>query len=276
MVDLREKAKQTATGTPERTSKVRGWAGPGNGSWLRAGPIMRSNAQVLDLTDHRSLSFGLIELWRSGWFTDVGEKYSGIEFLQTPGRTPDSGAPLGSTPGPTLATIPSSGRNGNLPIRESFHISEYGREGSNLNYVTMTVDEQNQLPEPGHRKRGWYQNRPLEKAKGMAVSMWPDISHLSISKPELINVLRQMGQHVKWPHKTKAPDSFRNLGLWYDFHRDHSHKTEGYVALKIKVNELLKRGDLRDFLSEKAMSHLNKEAPGKPSEAVPASSPRQD
>ena len=57
----------------------------------------------------------------------VGEKYSGIEFFQTPGRTPDSGAPLGSIPGPTLATIPSSGRNGNLPIRGSFHISEYGR-----------------------------------------------------------------------------------------------------------------------------------------------------
>ncbi|KAF3507020.1 hypothetical protein F2Q69_00005972 [Brassica cretica] len=30
----------------------------------------------------------------------VGEKYSGIEFLQTPGKTPASGSPLGDTPGP--------------------------------------------------------------------------------------------------------------------------------------------------------------------------------
>ncbi|KAF3553974.1 hypothetical protein F2Q69_00014583 [Brassica cretica] len=48
MVDLREKAKQTATGTPERTSKYKRSSvlvlGPGKGSGLRAGPIMRSDA----------------------------------------------------------------------------------------------------------------------------------------------------------------------------------------------------------------------------------------
>ncbi|KAF2557109.1 hypothetical protein F2Q68_00015104 [Brassica cretica] len=30
----------------------------------------------------------------------IGEKYSGIAFLQTPGRTPASGSPLGGTPVP--------------------------------------------------------------------------------------------------------------------------------------------------------------------------------
>ena len=110
----------------------------------------------------------------------------------------------------------------------------------------------------------------------MAVSTWPDISHLSVSRPELINVLRQMGQQVKWPQKMKAPDSFRNPGFWCDFHRDHGHKTEDCVALKIKVNELLKKGHLREFLSEKAKSHLSKETTGKPTEAAPVSPPRQD
>ncbi|KAF3512729.1 hypothetical protein F2Q69_00006456 [Brassica cretica] len=38
----------------------------------------------------------------------------------------------------------------------------------------------------------------------MAVSTWPDISHLFVSRPELINVLRQMGQQVKWPQKMKT------------------------------------------------------------------------
>ena len=110
----------------------------------------------------------------------------------------------------------------------------------------------------------------------MAVSTWPDISHLSVSRPELINVLRQMGQQVKWPQKMKAPDSFRNPGFWCDFHRDHGHKTEDCVALKIKVNELLKKGHLREFLSEKAKSHLSKETMGNPTEAAPVSPPRQD
>ncbi|KAF2614803.1 hypothetical protein F2Q70_00011955 [Brassica cretica] len=102
-------------------------------------------------------------------------------------------------------------------------------------------------------------NRPIEKAEGIAVSTWPDISNLSVSKPELINVLRQMDQQVKWPQKMKAPDLFRNPGFWCDFHRDHSHKMEDCVSLKIEVNELLRKGYLREFLSDKAKSHLGKD-----------------
>ncbi|XP_048630590.1 uncharacterized protein LOC125603939 [Brassica napus] len=128
----------------------------------------------------------------------------------------------------------------------------------------------------GNRNRGRYQNWPIEKADGMAVSTWPDISHLSFSRPELISVLRQMGQQVKWPQKMKAPDSFRNPCFWCDFYRDHGHKMEDCIALKIKVNEFLKKGHLREFLSEKAKSHLSKETIGKPTEAAPVSPPRQD
>ncbi|KAF2576166.1 hypothetical protein F2Q70_00002831 [Brassica cretica] len=111
----------------------------------------------------------------------------------------------------------------------------------------------------GNRNRGRFQNRPIEKAEGMAVSTLPDISHLSVSRPELVNVLSQMGQQVKWPQKMKAPDSFRNPGFWCDFHRDHDHKTEDCITLKIEVNELLRKGHLREFLSDKAKSHLSKE-----------------
>ncbi|KAF2549380.1 hypothetical protein F2Q70_00022317 [Brassica cretica] len=51
-------------------------------------------------------------------------------------------------------------------------------------------------PTRGSGSRSWarYQNLPIEKEEGMAASMWPDISYLSISRPKLINVLRQMGQ----------------------------------------------------------------------------------
>ncbi|XP_022557518.2 uncharacterized protein LOC111205653 [Brassica napus] len=110
----------------------------------------------------------------------------------------------------------------------------------------------------------------------MSVSTWPDISHLSISTPELVNALRQMGQQVKWPPKMKAPDSLRNPELWCDFHRDHGHKTEDCIALRIEVNELLQKGHLREFLSEKANAHLSKETAGKSKGAAPASPPRQD
>uniref|UniRef100_A0A0D3BVB1 Retrotransposon gag domain-containing protein n=1 Tax=Brassica oleracea var. oleracea TaxID=109376 RepID=A0A0D3BVB1_BRAOL len=128
----------------------------------------------------------------------------------------------------------------------------------------------------GSRNRGRFQYRPQEMEEGMSVSTWPDISHLSISTPELVNTLRQMGQQVKLPPKMKAPNSFRNPELWCRFHHDHGHKTEDCIPLKIEVNELLQKGHLREFLSEKAKAHLSKETTGKSKGAAPASPPRQD
>ncbi|XP_013633404.1 PREDICTED: uncharacterized protein LOC106339144 [Brassica oleracea var. oleracea] len=58
----------------------------------------------------------------------------------------------------------------------------------------------------------------------------------------------------------RAPDSFRDPGLWCDFHHDHGHKSEDCVALKI----------------EKAKAHHSKEASGKSKGDTPSSPPRQD
>ncbi|KAF2615456.1 hypothetical protein F2Q70_00011711 [Brassica cretica] len=68
----------------------------------------------------------------------------------------------------------------------------------------------------------------------------------------------------------------RNPCFWCDCHRDHGHKTEDCIALKIELNELVRKGHLREFLSEKAKSHPSKETTGKPTEAAPVSPPRQD
>ncbi|XP_013751667.2 uncharacterized protein LOC106454030 [Brassica napus] len=53
---------------------------------------------------------------------------------------------------------------------------------------------QRRSKDSGSRDRGRFQYRPQEKEEGMSVSTWPEISHLSISTPELVNALRQMGQ----------------------------------------------------------------------------------
>ncbi|KAF3570282.1 hypothetical protein F2Q69_00059472 [Brassica cretica] len=110
----------------------------------------------------------------------------------------------------------------------------------------------------------------------MVVITWPDISHMSISKPEIFNVLRKMEQQVKWPQKMKTSGSNKNPNRWCDFHSDHSHKTEDCVALRIDVNELLRKGHLKEFLSDKAKNLLNKYTANQPTEAVPASPPCQD
>ncbi|KAL0815563.1 hypothetical protein Bca101_072007 [Brassica carinata] len=74
----------------------------------------------------------------------------------------------------------------------------------------------------------------------------------------------------------KAHDLFANPELWYDFHRDHSHKTKDCIALRIEVNELLQKGHLREFLLEKAKAHPSKETTGKSKGAAPASPPRKN
>ncbi|XP_056864081.1 uncharacterized protein LOC130511215 [Raphanus sativus] len=139
--------------------------------------------------------------------------------------------------------------------------------------------------EPSHPKsaretsnpnRDMYQHRPLPRSEGMMVSTWPDISHLAISKPELIGVLRQMGPQVKWPPKMKAAEANRNPKRWCEFHSYHGHTTEDCIALKMEVTELLKKGYLREFLLDKAKNLLNKEGPGLPIEAAPALPPQQD
>ncbi|XP_018466684.2 uncharacterized protein LOC108838220 [Raphanus sativus] len=65
--------------------------------------------------------------------------------------------------------------------------------------------------ESTNQSRGRYQHRPLPRSEGMMVSTWPSISHLAISKPELIGVLRQMGPQVKWPPKMRSPDATGTL-----------------------------------------------------------------
>lgn len=133
-----------------------------------------------------------------------------------------------------------------------------------------------QRKEVGSRNRGRFPNRPLGRAEGMNVSTWPNISNLTISKPELSHVLRQMAPQVKWPQKMQAPDFFRNPNRWCDFHSDHGHKTEDCVSLRIKVNEPLKKGHLQEFLSDKAKNLLNKETNNKPPEIAPTTPPRHD
>ncbi|XP_013665270.2 uncharacterized protein LOC106369696 [Brassica napus] len=98
----------------------------------------------------------------------------------------------------------------------------------------------------GSRNRGRFQYRPLEKEEGMYVSTWPDISHLSISTPELVNTLRQMGQQVKL-HRPE----------------DRGQRTAPKGASpRIPFRE--------------SQAHLSKEASGKSKGDAPSSQPRQN
>lgn len=72
---------------------------------------------------------------------------------------------------------------------------------------------------------------------------------LNISPSELIVHLKGR-DYVTWPKK--LPDNpARDMMKYCEFHKDHGHHTIDCRALRVEVAELLKKGHLREFLTEK-------------------------
>ncbi|XP_031262292.1 uncharacterized protein LOC116120486 [Pistacia vera] len=65
-----------------------------------------------------------------------------------------------------------------------------------------------------------------------------------------------MGNVVRWPVKLKHLGAKLDITKWCEFHGDHHHNTINYIALHLEVAELLKRGHLREFLTDKGKSTL--------------------
>ncbi|GMN51474.1 hypothetical protein TIFTF001_020629 [Ficus carica] len=72
---------------------------------------------------------------------------------------------------------------------------------------------------------------------------------LGISPSELIAHLKDQ-DFVTWPKKLPGNPA-RDMMKYCEFHKDHSHNTINCRALQAEVVELLKKGHLREFLTEK-------------------------
>ncbi|GMN28780.1 hypothetical protein TIFTF001_041222 [Ficus carica] len=72
---------------------------------------------------------------------------------------------------------------------------------------------------------------------------------LGISSSELIAHLKRQ-DFVTWPKK--LPENLaRDMTKYYEFHKDHGHHTIDCRVLRAEVAELLKKGHLQEFLTEK-------------------------
>ncbi|GMN59943.1 hypothetical protein TIFTF001_029036 [Ficus carica] len=72
---------------------------------------------------------------------------------------------------------------------------------------------------------------------------------LGISPLELIAHLK-CWDYVSWLKKLPNNPA-RDMTKYYEFHKDHGHNTIDCRALRAEVVELLKKGHLREFLTEK-------------------------
>ncbi|XP_056695120.1 uncharacterized protein [Spinacia oleracea] len=99
--------------------------------------------------------------------------------------------------------------------------------------------------------------------------VYPPISEygFNVDIGGVVNALQNVGGTVRWPNKSDRPDSMKDMSRWYDFHRDNGHTTEECISLKKEVAYLLKRGHLKDLLSDKGKETYNKDNNAQPSPA---------
>ncbi|XP_038713428.1 uncharacterized protein LOC120007299 [Tripterygium wilfordii] len=70
-------------------------------------------------------------------------------------------------------------------------------------------------------------------------------------------LLKKMGDVVRWPDKLRKPLVQRDTSKWCEFHNNYGHTTDDCFTLKKEVIRLLKKGHLRDLLSERGKATMS-------------------
>ncbi|KAH6775692.1 hypothetical protein C2S52_013253 [Perilla frutescens var. hirtella] len=52
---------------------------------------------------------------------------------------------------------------------------------------------------------------------------------------ETVNALKELGSTVKWPPKMRSPYHKRDRTKYCEFHKDHDHRTDNYITLRLEV-----------------------------------------
>ncbi|GFS45151.1 hypothetical protein Acr_00g0094470 [Actinidia rufa] len=76
--------------------------------------------------------------------------------------------------------------------------------------------------------------------------------------PPVAQVLSEIKheEFVKWPGKIKTDLQKRNMNKYCEFHRDHGHNTEDYFQLKEQIADLIKRGYLWKYVTDRPPPQL--------------------
>ena len=75
--------------------------------------------------------------------------------------------------------------------------------------------------------------------------------NLNVEPIEVVSIMKGMGNTVKWACKTNNPNPKQDTTKWCEFYADPGYSTPDCITLRLEVTDLLKRGYLQDFISDK-------------------------
>ncbi|XP_070026471.1 uncharacterized protein LOC142182234 [Nicotiana tabacum] len=77
------------------------------------------------------------------------------------------------------------------------------------------------------------------------------------NKREIMYALEKLGTKVKWPQKMKSNPSTQKSNVLCEFYQEQGHKTEGCIALRKEVVNMLNQGHVRELMSDRGRANFS-------------------